>query len=696
MKAITASLAVALALVAWTSARAQEPDTWATYLDYAYVYSSADRDALAARLDQYGAEAGRSLEQYIIQHYQAKESRGYDESETRREAIAYLLDYLSRGEPDSLEKSEEVIRSLEGRLSRHENRYWYHYILAHDALRRGRHFDFVGEVLDLWLSVVVPLENPYEALQTLALDDSPSSGFAAALPYVYENVARLILLKSPEMGVDTDLDPLGAIVRLLADGRVGAHPDVIPPEASSKDYLDRIVARLDGPESDAGSLTFTLALFEASKYHDQSRALLASNGLDGKTVEAIRVASGAYQAALDRADTVQGEAAVYTRALRQLGEIYAAKQRLGVDPEVEMPFTIEGAIEVYDKLHEGRDDGWRKLGYRMTGRRSYIEAMRGLWEEIQESTLNASDYYLDRAAKNPHLADEYSRNAARLFSRYLTFFSEYATGEGKEGIPESAYFAAHEAARGVGDAYLAYAMNPRSSEIDLAIQHYRVGLKLFPFDRRIWSALTNALERQGRESDYMELVRPAAEMVTRSRSVDTWIDNDEPGAERIAILRRAFSDSLAMMYLGFADATGVDELKRSLEDLYATREETRVKLASLVARRDGQAAADAIEPLSPPASPDPDGDPRVGPRREWDAAELGQLNREITEASALLERLDNQIEARTRTLPLYEAALTTDGLAAELRARRDHPLHTLLRRMYHESREASPGGSDRS
>jgi hypothetical protein len=694
MKIISAGLAVALALVAWTSARANEHDTWAAYLDYAYVYSSADRDALASRLDQYGAEAGQSLDQYIIQHYQAKESRGYDESETRREAIAYLLDYLSRGEPDSLEKSEEVIRSLEGRLSRHENRYWYHYILAHDALRRGRHFDFVGEVLDLWLSVVVPLENPYEALQTLALDDSPSSGFAAALPYVYENVARLILLKSPEMGVDTDLDPLGAVVRLLADGRVGAHPDVIPPEASSQAYLERIVTRLDGPESDAGSLTFTLALFEASKYHDQSRARLASDGLEGETVEAIRVASGAYEAALDRADTVQGEAAVYTRALRQLGEIYAAKQRLGVDPEVVMPFTIEGAIDVYAKLHKGRKDGWRKLGYRTTGRRAYIEAMRALWEEIQESTLNASDYYLDRAAKNPHLADEQSRNAARLFARYLTFFSEFATDEGKEGVPESAYFAAHEAARGVGDAYLAYAMNPRSSEIDLAIKHYRVGLKLFPFDRRIWSALTHALERQGRESDYMELVRPAAESVTRSRSVDTWIDNDEPGAERIGILRRAFSDSLALMYLGFADASGVEELRNSLEELHATREETRLKLAGLTARRDGPAAADPT--LSPPASPHPDTGSAVAPLREWEAAELGLLNRQINEASALLERMDNQIQARSRTIPLYEATLTTDGLSEALRSQRDHPLHTLLRRMYHETRQASPKGSDRS
>jgi hypothetical protein len=114
----------------------------------------------------------------------------------------------------------------------------------------------------------------------------------------------------------------------------------------------------------------------------------------------------------------------------------------------------------------------------------------------------------------------------------------------------------------------------------------------------------------------------------------------------------------------------------------------------LTARRDGPAAADPT--LSPPASPHPDTGSAVAPLREWEAAELGLLNRQINAASALLERMDNQIQARSRTIPLYEATLTTDGLSEALRSQRDHPLHTLLRRMYHETRQASPKGSDRS
>ena len=93
--------------------------------------------------------------------------------------------------------------------------------------------------------------------------------------------------------------------------------------ASSRAYLERIIERLEGPESDDGSLTFTLALFEATKNHEAARGLLASQGLNDETVKAMQRASGSYETALNRAATVQGRTAVYTRVLRQIGELYA-------------------------------------------------------------------------------------------------------------------------------------------------------------------------------------------------------------------------------------------------------------------------------------------------------------------------------------------------------------------------------------
>jgi hypothetical protein len=679
----TIALSALITLLVASPALAQEEtDAWAGYLDFAYVYSSAEPAALAQRLKDYGRETHMSLEDYTTRHLEAGTGEGDDADEvaTRRRAIAHLLEYLASGDPDQIEASVEAVRKLEGRLGRHENRYWYHYILAQRALERGHRFDFVGQVLSLWLGVVVPLESPYETLETLSLTESPNSGFAAALPYIYENVARLVLIRSQQMGLDRDIDPLGSIVRLLADGRVGAYPDVIPVAASSKEYLSRIIERLNGPESDAGSLTFTLALFEATKLHDQARGLLASEGLSPKTIEAIRLASGAYQTALDRADTVQGECAVYRRVLRQLGEVYAAKQRLGVDPELEIPFTIEGAIEVYAKLSLAGEDGWADLGFRGTGRESWITAMRGLWEEIQETILNSASYYLARSQEAPQAADENARHAARLYERYLSFFERFATAESRGGVPDSAYFAAHEAAKGVGDSLLVYAKTPTPDEVELATRRYRSALTIFPFDRRLWPALTGALERQGREPEYIDLVRPVADWVTRSRSVDNWIAKAEPGAESIATLRRALSDSLVIMYLGFAEDTAIGEIEQGVRELRAERENVAHQLAELEHERGEGPRAPAGVAVAGPAAP------ADAPPDAPDPLVYQDLTQRIQQTAAQLDKLDKQIEARSRALPLYKAALATADLSSDLRAQRGNPIHALLRRMYHEKR----------
>jgi hypothetical protein len=669
----------ALSLLCFTAlpVRATEGE-WSGYLDYAYVYCSAEPAALKKRLDQYGNEAGIRLEDYVSVSLGSSAIKAAPDPDVivRRAAIAHLLIYLSTGTSSELAESVESIQGLKDHLERNENGYWYHYILAQRALERGQRYDFVGELLDLWLHVIVPLETPYETLQDLSLSESPRSGFVAALPYLYENLARLILIRSQQMGMHDGLDPLAAIVRMLADGRVGAHPEVIPAELSARDYVRRIVTRLDGNESDAGSLSFTLALFEAGKYHDAARALLAEKGFDGETLKALRVASGAYQAALDESVTLQGKAAVYTRVLRQLGEVYAAKQRLKADPDIDIPFTIEDAIEVYGKLSESEKNP-EAQGYR--GRDTYLAAMRGLWEEIQETSLNAADYYLTRAVEQPHRAAEHAHSAARIDARFLAFFDRFAGSDNRETVPDSAYFAAYEAARGYGDSLASYAGgNLSRAELEQSAQRYVAALRLFPFDRELWPALTASLERLGRENDYLDLARPIAERVTTSRAIDAWIQGKEPGAAQIAAMRRALSDSQVLVYLGFAERDTADHLDGGVADLRAKREQASKQLNALTAKRE------ALGRSAPPAAPDPgvsaDAAHRVDP------AEVEELDTQISQARANLTRIDKQIAARTNSLPLFKATLGTESLANELRSRRDHPVHKLLRRMFYEGR----------
>lgn len=650
--------------------------TWDDYLDFAYVFSSSDAAALAARLDGYAAEIGLPLDAYVKRTLEDREAKGGEESaHTRRRAVAQLLQYLSTREPAHLDKSVDTIEVFRDENSRHEDRYWYHYIHAHRALERGSESDFVRHVLGLWMDVVVPLESPFETLQALSLSQSANSGFVSALPYVFENVARLVLLRSQEMGMGYGLDPLAAVIRLLADQRVGAHPDVIPVDASVRDYLERIIHRLEGPESDGGSLTFTLVLFEATKAHDESRGLLASEGLSDRTIAAIRAAGSAYGRAIDLAETPSGQAAVYTRVLRQMGEVFAAKQRLGVDPDVEIPFTIEGALQVYGMLHEARDEGWEKLGFRKSGYESYLESMRGLWEEIQEATLNTADYYLSRALEDPARASDMTRNAARLYARYLAHFERYATADATDYVPDSAYFAAYEAARGYGDAFVAYGVaSPKPAEIQRAVERYKLALRAFPFDRSLWPSLTTALERRGRANDFLSIARPIAEVVAGSRHAAAWIEQSGAGSPTVDIFRRGLGDELVLMYMGFADASGLAELEKSLEDLRARRASLSSKLETLAARRDGAGSGDA-----PPAA--------MGAGQDtvrFGTAESRRIARELEDGGRQLAKLDKQISARARALPLFRAVVESENLAPALRRERQHPVHTLLRRLYHE------------
>jgi hypothetical protein len=220
--------------------------------------------------------------------------------------------------------------------------------------------------------------------------------------------------------------------------------------------------------------------------------------------------------------------------------------------------------------------------------------------------------------------------------------------------------------------------------VELATERYRSALLLFPFDRELWPSITAALGRHGRESEYVTLVRPIVDRVVRSRAVSTWIESGEPYADRIAALRTALADSLVVVYMGFGDEAEIDRLDRELAELAAKRGALPAEIEALAARRDellGRGAA------AVPAAPEEDfGETEA-------SAELADVARRLSESNALLVKLDEQVAARTRALPLYRGTLVSDGLMAELRARRDHPVHVLLRRLYHERFAPEQNGS---
>jgi hypothetical protein len=183
----------------------------------------------------------------------------------------------------------------------------------------------------------------------------------------------------------------------------------------------------------------------------------------------------------------------------------------------------------------------------------------------------------------------------------------------------------------------------------------------------------------------MELVRPVAAWVARSRAVDGWIAKAEPNAESIATMRRALSDSLVIMYMGFGEDGGIEGLENSVRELRGEREELSGQLADLERERGGAPGKRRSVEVAGPAAPAPDAEADAAPG----PLAYAELTRRIAELNGQIGKLDKQIEARSRALPLFKATFATAELTDELRANRSNPLHALLRRMYHEKRAAA-------
>jgi hypothetical protein len=669
-------VAAFLAALAAGGQAAAEPG-WTGLLDSAHMWSFEESDALRATLARAERELGTALDAYASTQLAlaTRVELDADEALLRRRAIARLLDYLAHGRTSSLSDAVVAARALEGRLARFENRYWYHLVLAHAALESGDASEFSRQVLALWLRVVVPLEGPFRASR--GAGEGAEDGFAGALPYVYESLARLVVLRSRASGPDPAIDALGAIVRLLDRDRVAAAPQALPAESSVKALLHQVALRLDSGASDGGSLSFVLLLLDADRLRAEARAALAQ-GPGEDALARARAAAAAYERALRRAETPQGRCAVHTRALGLAAELYAARQRFGVDFEVRTSLDLEAAIAVYGELHRARDGGWNALGYGDVERPAFLATLHGLWNAIEEAGLSAGDYYLSRAVADPALADAQGRNAARAYARHVAFFDRYATLDGQDALPESAYFGAFEAARGVADAYLAFATAAAAGEVDAAQRHYERALALFPFDRRVWWATTSALGRHGRESASLALLRATSDRVARSPAIAAWIAEDRPKAAEISALLRGLTSGMAVAYIGFGESSDVERLETELERMRAEDADLAARLDALVERRN-RALADSAPP---PAAPDAAADQSPGePAEPFDVA---GASTEIAMLRERKSRLERQIAARAEALPRYRDALQTDGLAAELRGRRDHPLHALLRRMYYE------------
>jgi len=640
----------ALTLILSATATAGDFSAWEAEMDQAFIYSGEDPAALAARLEEMEATHGGSFASYA-RSFADPVGGGAAEQDLRRAAIANLLDHVAHSDVDALERSVRAVRALQPQLGRLENRYWFHYVGAHEAIARNDRARFVQNVFAIWLHVVAPLE---DAREERAAAPRAGPGFDQALPYLYEDLARLILFRSSALS-DRDLEPLAPILELLSRKRVGAFPDAIPRESSSAAYLEAIRERRAGANSDDGSLTFVLACFDAESRHRAALEAIES-GSPGDAVRAVHHALAGYDAANRRAATAAGRATV----LRESLELLTRYQRAaGAEPlQVEEPLRIESAMRVFSELRAA-PAGLGPLGFRRTGLDGHRQLTHELWQAIENSSLSLAEAHLRRAAAVPTEAPELARRASVVAGRFLQFFEDHAPGDGGETMPDSATFAASQAARIAGEALLAFMPYSSAAEVEEGSRRLVASITLFPFDPRAWGDLASLLQKHGREERYPDLVGPIAARVTRSPVLDQWIASEQSESQAISALRRSMADPQLLVYLGFAGGVG------STSSLAALREERDDLRARLAAR---SAAGGEV-----PAAIDKSGAAANADEMPGDSM-LGEK----------LRRTESRIAALERLMPAYDEALAAEGIAQALSRDRSHPLHVLLRRMYEE------------
>ncbi|MBI4698533.1 MAG: hypothetical protein HY758_06370, partial [Nitrospirae bacterium] len=207
------------------------PSKWDIYLDHAYELTYWDNRELQAWVTARDNEFGESLSQFSdTWHQKIKDTADrtgpsfsdnsrfpYPEQVYKRLAVADFLLYLTSHENRRLEQAIQIMDLLKNKFEKPEIAFWFYFIRAYEAISFNN-FEiekaseqFTKNMFRIWLDVVLPLE---EANDILNIPNIPVSirDFSFSLPYLYENIADIILKKAILKCELTNTGSLGIII----------------------------------------------------------------------------------------------------------------------------------------------------------------------------------------------------------------------------------------------------------------------------------------------------------------------------------------------------------------------------------------------------------------------------------------------------------------------------------------------------
>jgi hypothetical protein len=210
-----------------------------------------------------------------------------------------------------------------------------------------------------------------------------------------------------------------------------------------KQFVEAIVARLQGLKSDNYNLNFAVAFVDATANQHE----FEDETLPHLIVKKYTSVQRSYKETLSSADTNKGKAAILTQymgfnsyLLRRLIDKDQLLSASSLSPNVvrEAFALVDRSIALYDQLAESlaREDEFLKEGF--YERDNCIKAMHQMWDSSAKLLMTLSLYYRE--------SEELNESARKSFSegpliKYLSFFDRYAKIN-TEIVPDNAFFLA--------------------------------------------------------------------------------------------------------------------------------------------------------------------------------------------------------------------------------------------------------------
>lgn len=545
---------------------------WDSLMEISHRFTWYPQEDLRNLLRQKSQEYGQSLEEYqnllLAELTVGKKIKGLISANRivkdkpwksyYRLAISQFCIFLANNDKTYLQNAKTIFSIISGKKELVKVSFWYYLFQAYNDLIDNKRNSFVTSIFSLWHNSIIRLEID-NLVKNSYYHKSEKNTY---LPFYYENIAHLIINKAILDKNMPHLTQLSIIIMSLNNK--------LSIDGGYKQFVEAIVARLQGLKSDNYNLNFAVAFVDATANQHEFEDETLPNLIVKKYTSVQR----SYKETLSSADTNKGKAAILTQymgfnsyLLRRLIDKDQLLSASSLSPNVvrEAFALVDRSIALYDQLAESlaREDEFLKEGFHE--RDNCIKAMHQMWDSSAKLLMTLSLYYRE--------SEELNESARKSFSegpliKYLSFFDRYAKIN-TEIVPDNAFFLAAHAASQLSDLYMDAAKYSTSIQTnDWAFNYQVQAVELFPLDILGILKLAHQAEQEGRHSIYLQYVVPLASRLRDSNVTRIWSGASLTShRDIIAIITNVIPNIVDNAFV-FINALQQTEGPQTEEDLY--------------------------------------------------------------------------------------------------------------------------------